>query len=45
MYTPRLKAKYTEEIVAKLKEQYSYKSVMQVPVLTKICINQGWVQP
>ena len=41
MYTPRLKAKYTGEIVAKLKEQYSYKSVMQVPVLTKICINQG----
>ena len=41
MYTPRLKTKYTEEIVAKLQEQYSYKSVMQVPVLEKICINQG----
>ena len=41
MYTPRLKTKYTEEIVAKLQEQYSYKSVMQVPVLKKICINQG----
>jgi|TARA_B110000467_G_C18309746_1_gene477211 large subunit ribosomal protein L5 len=41
MYTPRLKTKYTEEIVAKLQEQYSYKSVMQVPALEKICINQG----
>ena len=41
MYTPRLKTKYTEEIVAKLQEKYSYKSVMQVPVLKKICINQG----
>ena len=41
MYTPRLKTKYTEEIVAKLQEKYSYKSIMQVPVLKKICINQG----
>ena len=41
MYIPRLKTKYTEEIVPKLQEQYSYKSVMQVPVLEKICINQG----
>lgn len=41
MYTPRLKTKYTEEIVAKLQEKYSYKSVMQVPKLVKICLNQG----
>ena len=40
-YTPRLKTKYREEIVAKLHEQFSYKSVMQVPRLEKICINQG----
>ena len=41
MYTPRLKTKYSEEIVAKLQEKYSYKSVMQVPKLVKICLNQG----
>ena len=41
MYTPRLKTKYSEEIVAKLQEKYSYKSVMQVPKLKKICLNQG----
>ena len=41
MYTPRLKTKYSEEIVARLLEKYSYKSVMQVPKLEKICLNQG----
>ena len=41
MYTPRLKTKYLEEIVARLQEKYSYKSVMQVPKLVKICLNQG----
>jgi large subunit ribosomal protein L5 len=41
MYTSRLKTKYSEEIVAKLQEKYSYKSVMQVPKLEKICLNQG----
>ena len=41
MYTPRLKTKYSEEIVARLQEKYSYKSVMQVPKLKKICLNQG----
>ena len=41
MYTPRLKTKYSEEIVARLQEKYSYKSVMQVPKLVKICLNQG----
>ena len=32
---------YSEEIVARLQEKYSYKSVMQVPKLEKICLNQG----
>ncbi len=40
-YTPRLKSKYKEEIVAALKEKFNYKSVMQVPKLEKISINQG----
>jgi large subunit ribosomal protein L5 len=38
---PRLKKTYKEEIVPKLMEKFSYKSIMQVPKLTKICINQG----
>jgi len=37
----RLQKKYEDEIVAKLKEQFNYTSVMQVPRLLKICINQG----
>jgi large subunit ribosomal protein L5 len=40
-YAPRLKAKYTEEIMSSLKEKFSYSSVMQVPKITKICLNQG----
>ncbi|MCS6794340.1 MAG: 50S ribosomal protein L5 [Raineya sp.] len=39
--TPRLKEKYFKEIVPALKEQFGYKSVMQVPRLTKIVINKG----
>lgn len=41
MYTPRLKNKYREEIAPALKEQFNYSSVMEVPVLQKICLNQG----
>ncbi len=37
----RLKKKYNETVVPALMEQFSYKSIMQVPRLTKICINQG----
>jgi len=40
-YQPRLKTKYREEIVPALQEEFSYTSVMQVPRLNKICINQG----
>lgn len=40
-YTPRLKAKYTEEVVPKLKKEFNYKSSMQVPRLMKIAVNQG----
>ncbi|HMQ47742.1 MAG TPA: 50S ribosomal protein L5 [Saprospiraceae bacterium] len=40
-YYPRLKKKYTEEVVSALMEQFQYKSIMQVPRLEKICINQG----
>jgi large subunit ribosomal protein L5 len=41
MHTPRLKNRYREEIVPALKDRFSYKSVMQVPRLQKICLNQG----
>ena len=40
-YVPRLKTKYKEEIRSALKEKFQYKSVMQVPKLQKIAINQG----
>jgi large subunit ribosomal protein L5 len=38
---PRLKARYREEIIAKLTEQYSYANPMQVPGLVKIVVNMG----
>ena len=41
MANPRLKDKYRDEIVSQLKEHFQYKSVMQVPKLTKISINKG----
>lgn len=40
-YIPRLKTKYKEEIRPALKEKFEYKSIMQVPRLEKISINQG----
>jgi large subunit ribosomal protein L5 len=38
-YIPRLKKKYQTEVVNNLKG--NYKSIMQVPKLVKICLNQG----
>lgn len=40
-YTPNLKNKYRNEIKSALQKEFQYKSPMQVPVLKKICINQG----
>jgi len=40
-YEPRLRKKYNDEVVAKLQEQFNYKSPMEVPRLLKICLNQG----
>jgi len=39
--TPRLRAKYTEEIIPALVKEFSYSSIMQVPKIEKISINQG----
>ena len=40
-YVPRLQKQYRDEVIPKLKEQFEYSSVMQVPHITKISINQG----
>lgn len=40
-YVPRLQQLYKESIVSQLKDEFGYKSVMEVPRLEKICINQG----
>jgi len=39
--TTRIKSRYQEEIVPALMQKFGYKSVMEVPRLEKICINQG----
>jgi large subunit ribosomal protein L5 len=40
-YVPTLRKKYKTDIVPVLQKEFSYKSVMQVPRLQKIVINQG----
>jgi large subunit ribosomal protein L5 len=40
-YQPRFKKKYREELVPKLMEQFQYTSIMEVPRIQKICLNQG----
>ena len=40
-YQPRLKTKYRSEIAKNLMGSFNYSTVMQVPKLEKICINQG----
>tara|TARA_S200000501_G_scaffold334753_1_gene338968 strand:- start:132 stop:683 length:552 start_codon:yes stop_codon:yes gene_type:complete len=41
MQLPRLKEKYLKEIVPELKQHFDFNSVMQVPKIEKISINQG----
>jgi large subunit ribosomal protein L5 len=41
MANPRFKEKYLKEVIPALQEKFNYKSSMQVPKLTKICINKG----
>ncbi|MBN2741319.1 MAG: 50S ribosomal protein L5 [Rhodobacteraceae bacterium] len=40
-YTPRLKAVYTDQIRAAMKEEFGYKNDMQIPRLDKIVLNMG----
>lgn len=39
--TPRLADKYKKDVVPALMKKFSYKTVMQAPRLTKICLNRG----
>jgi large subunit ribosomal protein L5 len=41
MEQPRLHKRYKEEIIPALTKQFGYKTVMQVPKLEKIAVNQG----
>ena len=38
---PRLYEFYKSQVIPALREKFQYKSVMQVPKITKICINMG----
>jgi len=40
-YQPRLRSKYETEVKANLQKRFEYSSSMQVPCITKICLNQG----
>jgi large subunit ribosomal protein L5 len=40
-YQPRLQGKYKDEVVSALMKKFGYTTVMQVPRLLKICLNQG----
>ena len=40
-YTPRLATKYSKDVVPALMKKFAYKTVMQAPKLTKICLNRG----
>ncbi len=40
-YTPNFKTKYQQEIIPALMEEFKYNTVMRVPHLEKIIINQG----
>lgn len=40
-YVPRLADKYKQEVVPALMKKFGYKSIMQVPRLSKVCLNRG----
>lgn len=40
-YSPRLIAKYKNEVVPALMKKFGYTSIMQAPRLEKICLNRG----
>ncbi len=40
-YVPRLKSRYQEEIISKLREEFSIENIMAVPKLVKVSLNMG----
>ena len=40
-YTPRLRKHYEDSVIPALTKQFNYTTVMQVPRLEKVCLNQG----
>ncbi|WP_202131678.1 50S ribosomal protein L5 [Aurantiacibacter rhizosphaerae] len=40
-YTPRLKKKYSDEIIKAMTDKFGYKNAMEVPRITKITLNMG----
>lgn len=40
-YTPRLRARYREEIREKLQAEFEFDNVMQIPGVTKVVVNMG----
>ena len=40
-YVPRLKAMYTDKIAKELKEEFAYKSAMQIPKIEKVVVSMG----
>jgi len=40
-FVPSLQKKYTEKVVPALMKEFGYKSIMQVPRIEKIVLNQG----
>jgi large subunit ribosomal protein L5 len=38
---PRLKARYREEIVGAMREQFNYANAMQIPGMVKVVVNMG----
>jgi len=40
-YSPRLKEKYSAEIIPTMTEKFGYKTVMRVPKLQKVVLSQG----
>jgi large subunit ribosomal protein L5 len=39
--TPNLYKKYTETVVPFMQDKFAYSNVMEIPKITKICLNQG----
>jgi large subunit ribosomal protein L5 len=40
-YKPRLKVRFRDDVVPKLRDQLGYRNVMQVPTVEKIVVNMG----